>query len=177
MAKDLTRLARIAYRDGQLLAAHDLSAEKSYEDRLRWLHVAGLHATWGIVSGLAVSGNSGERTLTVAPGYAIDNEGRDLLLSGEARLPLPAIKGPGTLVLTANYRPDGDYRKQLSAQVCLDEMQTPLLEQPEFSWQLPADFCFGREIPLAKIEVADGALRGLPDGRVRRYARREAAPV
>src|SRR5262252_4787256 len=112
MAKDLTRLARIAYRDGQLLAAHDLSAEKSYEDRLRWLHVAGLHATWGIVSGLAVSGNSGERTLTVAPGYAIDNEGRDLLLSGEVKLPLPAIKGPATLVLTASYRPDANCRLQ-----------------------------------------------------------------
>src|ERR1041384_5490163 len=110
MPNDLNPFARIAYREGQLLTAHDLRAEKFDEDRLRWLHVTGLHATWGIVSGLTVSGNSGDRTLTIAPGYAIDNEGRDLLLAGETEFPLPDVLMPTTLVLVVSYQPDAKFR-------------------------------------------------------------------
>jgi hypothetical protein len=178
MPNDLNPFARLAYREGQLLTAHDLRAEKFYEDRLRWLHVMGLHATWGIMSGLTVSGNSGDQTLTVAPGYAIDNEGRDLLLAGEMKLPLPAVLTPTTLVLVVSYQPDAKFRSYAQlTQVCLHESQSRPLEQLEFSWQQPTDVCFGRQIPLAMVEVSGGALQGQPDERVRRYARRATTPL
>jgi hypothetical protein len=178
MPNDLDPFARVAYREGQLLTAHDLKAEKLYQDRLRWLHVVGLHATWGIVSGLSVSGSTGARTLTVEPGYAVDDQGRDILLSGPMIVALPDVMGPATLVLSVSYQADATFRRHSQwAQVCLGAGLGPRLEQAEFSWQPPMDLSFGAQVPLVKVEIVNGALLGQLDFRVRRYARREAAPV
>jgi hypothetical protein len=169
---------RIVYRDGQLLTAPDMSDEKSYEDRLRWLHVANLHATWGIVFGLTVSVRSGEKTVTVEPGYAVDDEGRDILLSEQMEIPIPHVLGAATLVLTASYQRDASFRlRSRLAQVCLREGASKLLEQPAFYWQQPTDLSFGPQIPLVKVELFNGILQGQPDFRLRRYARRESVPI
>lgn len=179
MSNELHPFARLAHREGQRLTADDLRAEKSYEDRLRWLHVVGLHSTWGIVSGLNISGMIGDRMLTVGPGYAVDEAGRDLLLAGETKIPVPDILGPAVLVLVMSYRADTKFRRNAAelAQVCLHEPEARPLEQPEFSWQPAMDAHFGLQVPLIKVEVSGGVVSSLLGGRVRRYARREGASI
>ena len=80
---------RIAWRDGQLLASRDLRDDQRYGDRLRHLHIRYQHKTWGVVEGLEVAavGTSG---VAVNPGYALDIEGRELLLPVLARVATPA---------------------------------------------------------------------------------------
>lgn len=179
MPNDLHPFARLAHREGQRLTADDLRAEKSYEDRLRWLHVVGLHSTWGIVSGLNIYGMTGDRMLTVEPGYAVDEAGRDLLLADEMKIPVPDILGPALLVLVMSYRADAKFRRKPSelAQLCLHEPEARPLEQPEFSWQPAMDARLGPQVPLVKVEVSGGVINSVLGRRVRRYARREGASV
>jgi hypothetical protein len=178
MPNDSHSFERLAYRAGQLLTAHDLREQKSNEDRLRWLHVVGLHGTWGIVWGLTVSGNIGDRMLTVAPGYAVDQQGRDLPVAGEMKIPLPVVVEPATLVLTLSYKRDAEFRQYSQLlQVCLGEGGSRPLEQPLFSWRQPTEVCFSSEIPLVKVEVVGGALANFLDLRARRYTRRESIPT
>jgi len=49
--------------------------------------------TWGIALGLMVTGQRGERTVTVQPGYALDCLGRDLLVSATLAMPVPPVSG------------------------------------------------------------------------------------
>ncbi len=71
------------YFDGQLLTANDFRAEQNYHREKRWLHNRMLHG-YGIVSGLDVSAQeneSGDAQLLVAPGYALDGYGRELIVT------------------------------------------------------------------------------------------------
>lgn len=72
---------------------------------MRWLHNRSLHA-WGIAFGLAVTGEERDAVVTVEPGYAIDSQGRELILRDPLSLTVPAIPGEGTpmsLLVTISY--------------------------------------------------------------------------
>lgn len=165
-------IGRILWRDGQTLASPDLRGELEDETRRRRLHNRFLHRTWGIALGLTTRLQSGGAGVLVSPGYAVDREGRDLLLAQPLQIPLPAN---GTFVLAATYDTSAPCRPSLStADFCggLD----PRRERALIGWVAMADLNMGVHVPLARAVVAQGKLVGSLDLRVRRLARRMVRP-
>ena len=73
---------RLNYFNHQFLEEQDFRDEQQYHLEMRrrlnrWLHI------WGIAEGLEVT-HTGNREVTVAPGFAIDREGRELLVAAPA---------------------------------------------------------------------------------------------
>lgn len=78
-ASKLTRLERPHYFAGQLLTADDLRAEQNYHREKMWLHHRMLHG-YGIVAGLEVVIENQGAQVVIAPGYALDGWGRELIV-------------------------------------------------------------------------------------------------
>jgi len=171
MTNDLQdAVGRVIWSDGQVLAARDLNGESNDAARRRRLHVRYLHQTWGIALGFAVQASSAG--VTIAPGYAIDIDGRDLLLSQTLDLPLP---GDGTFVLVAAYDSDAPCRPSLpAADFCVGI--DPNLERAAISWVAANAVSVGAQVPLARAVIANGQISGDLDGRVRVNARRLVRP-
>ncbi len=107
---------RVVYFDGQRLEADDLNDAADQMRQLRWLHNRSLHS-WGIGLGFAATGNAGDRQVTVQPpGYGVDCQGRELVLSTPITLPVPARSGdaqgkPVSFALVAAYPDDSQLTK------------------------------------------------------------------
>jgi hypothetical protein len=171
MTNDLQdAVGRAIWRDGQVLASGDLNGEWSDEARRRRLHVRYLHRTGGIALGFTVQASSAG--VTVAPGYAIDNAGRDLLLSQPLVLPLP---GDGTFILVAAFDSAAACRPSLpAADFCAGP--DPERERAAISWVAGNAASVGTQVPLARAMIAGGAITGDLDFRVRVNARRLVKP-
>lgn len=177
---------RVRYYQSQLLTARDMQDDVAYEDRMRWLHVHGLHNTWGIALGFLLRLSEDKRQVTIGTGLAYDCRGREIMLAKELNfdgpLPPPGI-GAGLLVfdLVVRYRSldEISMARQLSAN-CLGN-DTQMREQPVFRWAfageahasaglppLSNDMRLGEDIPLGRFVLeASGLLRG-PDPQTRR---------
>jgi hypothetical protein len=177
MTHDLdTPFERVTYRNGQRLDARDLRDDHRRDARLRELHVRHLHATWGIALGLEVTAIGDSRSgaarkttgILVGAGYAIDGRGRDLLLPESVQPALPMADG--RFVLTVAYRDDADFQESSALPVqCFGDGLDLRTERVRFSWRTPDEVRFGPEVPVAQVTVANGAIVGTPDMRVRRY--------
>jgi hypothetical protein len=179
MSNDLaTSFDRVTYRNGQLLTARDLSDDLRRDARLRWLHVRYLHETWGVTLGFKVQkATTNDNTIVVGPGCAVDDMGRDILLANGVTVPVPNVTGPETFVLVLTYLPDAAFREQLLLpMLCFGEGLDLRRERPGLSWVRPDDVEFGPQIPLVKVVVANGAVQGSLDLRVRRNTRRLVRP-
>jgi hypothetical protein len=86
-------LERLKYFPGQRLDAVDLNLEANYELTVRRLLNKGLF-TPGVVSGLEVT-ITGPREVTIAPGLALDIQGRELYISDPIPLAVPNQKPAG----------------------------------------------------------------------------------
>jgi len=88
-------LRRVRFFDGQYLIDQDFIDEQHYHlDRER--RVARSLGLAGVVDGLAVNADAGKPyTITVAPGSAVDEVGRHLLLTGTVTLALPTDQFSG----------------------------------------------------------------------------------
>lgn len=103
-------LSRVTFFDGQRLEANDLNAAATVQRELRWLHNRSLH-NWGIGLGFAVSGAKGDRQVQIGPGYAIDCQGREIILTESISKVVPARAGtsdgrPVIYYLVAAYPDD-----------------------------------------------------------------------
>ncbi|MBI4674003.1 MAG: hypothetical protein HY741_20345 [Chloroflexi bacterium] len=93
MKFDATKLARftpLRFVSGQMLTADDLRAEQQYQREMQWQHNRMLHG-YGIVAGLeaAIEQNeNGSAHVVIAPGYALDGWGRELIVYESLRIPL-----------------------------------------------------------------------------------------
>src|SRR5689334_10203964 len=85
-------IERLQFFDGQRLFAEDLQGLEQQHRELRWLHNQSLHQP-GVASGYAVSGNKGDREVSIQPGYAIDSDGREIVLTEGEVLPVPPVRG------------------------------------------------------------------------------------
>lgn len=168
---------RITYRDGQLLTALDLRGDRRRDERLRRLHTRHVHDTWGIALGLVVTtANKGE-AVEISPGYAVDIDGRDILLAETVQLAVPEVGNPEAFVLTAGYQEDGVFRERSDLTgLCLSGRFDPRHERPVFSWRRPDDVRFGPEVPLVQVVAARGKILNGLDFRVRRNARPMVRP-
>jgi hypothetical protein len=172
---DIPSLERPSFFDGQRLLAGDLNATQAFHRELRWLHNRSLH-NWGIAFGYAVTGKRKERTVAVQPGYALDCQGRELILTDAREIAVPPVAGgadgrPVTYYLTVSYAEDAELTPETRAGVCEASGAVRRPEQPNIRWQDPVDgYRFGLDVVLASIEVKGCQLASDASGAVRRDA-------
>lgn len=172
---DIPVLERATFFDGQLLDAADLTSIADYQRSLRWFHNRTLHG-WGIVQGLTVSGAKGDREVTVTAGYALDEDGRDLLRPCDAVLQVPPVAvGPGSrFYLTTSYVEDADLPAESRSGSCGSFGAVRRPEEARLRWQSPYDvdpatrYRRGLDVLLAVVDVADCRLVDAPSGSLRR---------
>jgi hypothetical protein len=174
---DIPDIERPAFFAGQRLTAADLTAAQAFHRELRWLHNRGLH-TWGIAFGLAVVGERGEGAVTVVPGYAVDCQGRDIVVDDELVVPVPSVAGsagvPATWYLTVSYQDDTDQPiLQNGEGVCFDDGATRRAEGGLVRWQKAGDPRAGLDVILARGDILDCVL----DAPVSAAERRDARPA
>jgi hypothetical protein len=167
-------IERLQFFDGQRLDATDLQGLEAFNREMRWLHNQSLHQP-GIGNGFAVSGQKGDRQVTIRPGYAIDALGREIVLTETHLEAVPAVAGedngdPVPYYVTVSYPDDADLKEAETRQgICLAGGVVRLREEPEFCWvrlqkddqgnlqpknpKLQSDLQDGLKIVLARAEV------------------------
>ena len=165
-------IGRIVWRDGQDLASRDLNGELRDEARRRRLHVRMLHQTWGIALGFQANLDASGTAVVVSPGYAVDIEGRELLLSPAVRIALP---GDGDFVLAATYDASSACAPVLPAVEFCPGLP-PRRERAVIGWVAMTGLKMGEHVPLARVVMANGAPVGGLNLNVRRMARRMIRP-
>jgi hypothetical protein len=130
---------RIQFFNGQRLFASDLQDLEQFNREMRWLHNQSLHQP-GVASGYAVTGNKNDGEITIQAGYAIDNAGREIVLTQAEVLQVPPVAGDGNgnpiyYDLTVSY-PDYQLLKETETRdgVCASRSAVRLREQPVFCW-------------------------------------------
>jgi hypothetical protein len=176
---DIPVLRRPAFFDGQPLAAADLTAVQDYHRELLWLHQHTLHGR-GIVSGFAVHGAKGAKTVTVEPGYAIDRQGRSIVLDAARTLDVPSVVSgptgqPAAYYLTVGYVSDDDLDATVRSGVCGSSGAVRRVEKPLLRWQ-DGSADTDQDVVLASISVQNCMLAGAADLAARRSAIPERQP-
>ena len=168
-------IERLQFFNGQRLFDSDLQGLEAFNREMRWLHNKSLHQP-GIGNGFAVAGKKGEREVRIDPGYAIDIEGREIVLTQTQLEPIPPVASEvdGTPVLfdlTVSYPPD-DYLEETETRegVCVSQGVVRRKEEPIFCWvrldrngqpldpQIKAEILTGLRIVLARAEVLECSL-------------------
>jgi len=167
-------LDRVTWRDGQRLATRDMNDSVARETRLRWMHNRYIHGAafknWGIVDGFEVRLTIGGRSIGVCNGYAIDQLGRELVLSENVVADLPPRAGPVSLVLAIRYQGDKAYRSRRAGKnECTGSPLDPANERPIFKWLELDEVEPGTDVLLAGAHIAAGAAQGALVTSVRRY--------
>src|SRR6476646_4545423 len=86
-------MERVRFFDGQLLTAAEFEAEQRYHLEKRRLHNRLLHG-FGVVDGLGVSVSDGPNAaVVVAPGFALDRRGNEIIVDGPVRIDLNVCTG------------------------------------------------------------------------------------
>jgi hypothetical protein len=167
---DATRsIERQRFFDGQRLFASDLQAIEAFNREMRWLHNQSLHP-FGIGNGLAVTGRKGDREVGVGPGYAVDDLGREIVLTTPRTVPVPPVVGddghPRRYVLTVEYPDDANLEEvELREGICDTRGAVRLREEPIFCWvplnpdgspaQDAGQILGGRKLVLTEVAVRD----------------------
>jgi hypothetical protein len=131
-------IERQRFFNGQRLFDSDLQGLETFNREMRWLHNKSLHQP-GIGAGFAVVGKRGDREVTIRPGYAIDAEGREIVLTQTRVEPVPPVAGdegrPVLFDLTVSYPDDAKLEEAESREgVCGSRGVVRLREEPIFCW-------------------------------------------
>lgn len=188
-------LERLQFFNGQRLFAADLQGQEAFNREMRWLHNKSLHQP-GIGNGFAVAGERDDREVVVGAGYAIDDEGREIVLTMTHTEPVPPVAGdvqggPVYFDLTVAY-PDDDALEEAEtrAGICKPRGVVRLREAPLFCWveldssdnfkakdaKLREDVNVGRKIVIARIAVQNCQLYSKVALTQRRNARPASQP-
>lgn len=130
---------RLSFFNGQQLFASDLQAIDDSDRGMRWLHNSSLHQA-GVGNGFAVSGLRGGREVSIQAGYAVDAQGREIVLLDTQVEPVPPVSGepdgqPAYFDLTVSYPSDDDLEEAETRNgVCLPRGAVRLRERPVFCW-------------------------------------------
>jgi hypothetical protein len=133
---DIGALERVRYFDGMFLGIDDFEQEQTYFRTKARRHNRLLHG-WGIVTGLEVSplGSSGSQ-VSVAPGYALDPCGNEIMIEAPAIVDVPT---EGEVALAVRFE-----ECVVSEGRVRDSFAIQLLADPGEPW-----------VGLAKITVDD----------------------
>jgi hypothetical protein len=172
---------RIRFFDGQRLFASDLQDLEQFNRAMRWLHNQSLHRA-GIASGFAVLGNRDAREIVIQPGYAIDVDGREIVLTTPLTLQIPPVASDGagrpvSYDLVISYPSDEDAKEVETREgVCVSREAVRLREAPVVCWVelAPADG-IGTQAALREERSAKSAqlAREIESGMRIRLARAE----
>lgn len=130
---------RLRFFNGQQVFASDVQAIDDFDRGMRWLHNRSLHQA-GVGNGLAVSGLRGDREVSIQAGYAVDAQGREIVLLDTQVEPVPPVSGepdgqPAYFDLTVSYPSDDDLEEAETREgVCLPRGAVRLRERPVFCW-------------------------------------------
>ena len=184
-------LERIQFFNGERLFASDLQALEAFNREMRWLHNQSLHQA-GVGSGFQVTGNVGDRQVTVFPGYALDSCGREIILTESQVLAIPPVadNGSGGSVfydLTVSYPSDSQLiASEARDSICAQQGVVRLREEPVFCWVRLSDDPTNRQpidatlavriksgliIVLAQVEIFNCQLKQPVNTTQRRNAR------
>jgi hypothetical protein len=168
----LTQLReRIQFFNGQRLFADDLQSLEAFHREMRWLHNQSLHQP-GVGSGFAIAGPKGAREVVIQPGYAIDDLGREIVLTEVRTEPVPPVANDGfgrpvLYDLAVSYPSERDLDEAETRQgICSGIGAVRLRELPVFCWVRLGP-------PPARIPVEPGMQSALDTGRRIRLARAE----
>lgn len=130
---------RMTFFDGQRLFADDMNSIETFNREMRWLHNFSLHQP-GIGKGFSVVGEKGASEITIGPGYAIDAQGREIVLNQEFEMQVPPVADDGfgeaqSYDLMVQY-PDDVELEEVETQegVCSGRGVIRLSEEPNFCW-------------------------------------------
>jgi hypothetical protein len=168
---DETRfIERFQFFNGQRLFASDLQGADDFNREMRWLHNRSLHQA-GIGSGFAVQGNKGDREVWIGAGYALDAEGREIVLTNTMSLQVPPVAGddagaPIFYDLAVSYPDDASLEETETREgICAQRGVVRRREVPVFCWirldtngqpidvRLKEEVRKGMRIILARAEV------------------------
>ncbi|MER6784325.1 hypothetical protein ABT330_06735 [Streptomyces sp. NPDC000658] len=178
----LPSVSRPAFFEHQVLAAADLMALVHSERALRELHHRTLHG-WGIIRGIDVSGEAGSPSVTVMPGYALDAVGRELLLTRQVKLDVPAAAGdldgrpgdPGSHAqefrLVLRWTEDDEATVHTREGAGTSSGAVRLDNDPTLQWLPKKKVRTGFDLELATVHVQDCTLTVSPDPSSRRPLR------
>lgn len=130
---------RIQFFNGQRLFATDLQDLEEFNRLMRWLHNQSLHQA-GVASGYAVTGNKGDSQITVQPGYAIDLQGREIVLAKTTVIQVPPVANdgqgnPAYYDLVVSYPDDSELKETETRDgICVSRSAVRLREAPTFCW-------------------------------------------
>jgi hypothetical protein len=137
LTDSLTAVERLKFFKGQRLFADDLQALEDFNRDMRWLHNRSLHQV-GIASGYAITGNKGDREVTIGPGYAIDSRGREIVLTEARVLQVPPVANDGSgspafydLTIRFDVAPKD---RETRDGVCVARDAIRLADEPIFCW-------------------------------------------
>jgi hypothetical protein len=94
-------VVRPVFFSGRLLTADDLRDEQEYQRKKHRRHLRTLHG-FGVVEGLDVEVGAGGWTMTIGPGYAVDNSGQEVCLGGKATIAIPS-NSPSPVSVVVQY--------------------------------------------------------------------------
>lgn len=170
--RDTRSVEQQRFFNGQRLFDSDLQGIEAFNREMRWLHNQSLHQP-GIGNGFAVTGKKGDREVTIGPGYAVDDLGREIVLTSPRTIPAPPVAGdlgglPKHFLLTVAYPEDADLEiVERRAGLCGDEGATRQRVEPILCWVplhangTPEDATQaariqqGRQLVLASIAVRE----------------------
>jgi hypothetical protein len=130
---------RLQFFNGQQLFASDVQAIDQFDRGMRWLHNRSLHQA-GVGNGFAVSGRRGDREVSIQAGYAVDAQGREIVLLDTQVEPVPPVSGepdgqPAYFDLSVSYPGDDDLEEAETRDgVCMPRGAVRLRERPVFCW-------------------------------------------
>jgi len=94
-------IKKLNYFTHQFLREQDFKDEQAYHVEMRRLHNRMMHG-WGVVEGLEVK-KKGDREITVQPGLAIDNLGREIVLTEPVSRDLSSFERSSHTFVTIAY--------------------------------------------------------------------------
>jgi len=130
---------RLNFFTGQRLFASDLQEIEAFNREMRWLHNQSMHSP-GIGIGFSVHGETGDGEVTVEPGYAIDNLGREMILIRKQVLSVPPVADDGfgnpiNYDLAISYPEDRILNEsETGKQIIWPNRAVRLKEEPIFHW-------------------------------------------
>jgi len=155
---------RLKFYNGQFLQQQDFTDEQEYHlDRLR-RHNRQMH-TYGVADGLTVTANVGATSAVVAPGTALDGEGRQIVLTQQRNVSFGSLTNQWVLVVIS-------YAEQPSDPASVgDEGDTRWLERPEVA-VIPETGAPAADvrIRLARLQIAGNGTVSQHDTAVRTSA-------
>ncbi len=155
-----TQPMRPNYFDGQSLTAQTLNDNLAVEWERRWTHNRILHGS-GIGTGLTVRYEIGQVEVTVEPGYGIDPDGHELVLTEPVTLQVPPVPGPSEYVLVAQYDPDPV--AFTATGLCEATGVSAWMERPRVEFVAADQFgaVADSALPLAAVVVTECVLSGI----------------